>query len=812
MTDKHSFMRDDGPVAHRNGYPLVPLDPNGKKPVPTYRDWPNNPLSVNQYVHRDPREGLGVILGYGEAPLTALDFDLPYEKAANAVRRGLLMRFPVLKEALFRVGKAPKFAIIARAAESGYKKAFTPWFSVSGGWMTEDGTCGRLEVLNRGQQVAILHIHPETRAPYRYEFPEGDDPFRDQSEIKTPLNTDVSELPVLTHEMIDAILTATVEILDSIKMKPVAKAAPGKLLTTAEQDLEDELTPHRSVGLSIAEMRQLFEDLDWDFDSYDPWIEAGMRICHETSGSPEGLDLWSELSSRSGKFKGDADCRKHWVSFRRFTGHALTMWPLARRVRKNVVYATELSDTGLHYRVMEIFGDRLAFFPDTGASAVFDKEQGRWVTFAAEAKIATAIFDVIIDGLSKEAENETNEDRRAAILKYQAKCKQAPSAVQDRIIKLLKRVPAYNVRRTDFDENPKYLGVKNGVVNLETMTLEPNTPDKRVLFTANVDFDPAARCPLWDKSFALWFKKNPEMIPYLYKVFGQAITGENVEAAAYFFVGGGANGKSVCLDTLYSILGDYSTPLSAATITKGGKVTPGGTRSDLAALVGRRFAVLSETSEQLNIDSAAIKSLTTRDPQAFRVPYAQEQGELRPAFTMFIGTNYPPIIDDDGFAIWRRIKLVHFKSDFVRDPELAPLLDKKLTDKLIAEGPGILNRILEGLAAYRKEGLKDPKEVADATARYRDDQDIVGAWIEGYLVKDENSRLSTRNAYESFRQAQLSAGEKFVMSQRALTMRLAKRLGDDAFKKSHGIKYLIGYSLAGAPTFDEDEPEKDPFA
>lgn len=805
MTELFSYIREAGPVAHRNGYPLVPIDPNGKKPVPTYRDWPNNPLSQNQYIHRDPREGLGIILGYGEMPLTALDFDLPFEKAATAVRRTLLQRFPCLHKALFRVGAAPKFAIIARASESGFKKAYTPWFSVSGGGLREDGTCGRLEILNRGQQVVAFHTHPGTKQPYRYEFPEGDDPFRDQDEIRTPLNTPVADLPVLTHQMLDAILTTTVEVLESLKLRVVQKAAPGKLLTTEAQDLEDALTPHKPVGLSIVEIREVFCRLEWDWDAYDPWIEGGMRICHETTGSEEGLALWVELSSTSPNFKGDGDCRTHWRSFRRFTDHALTMWPLARRVRRNSVMATELSDTGLYYRSLEFFGDRLAFFPDMGSSAVFKPDGGYWAIYAAEEHIEESIFqEIVLDGLSREADAETNETRKASILKFQAACKNAPVSVQDRMLKMLKRTTAYNMRRSDFDQSPKYLGVQNGVVNLETMTLEPNTPDKRVLFRAATEFDPSATCPLWDRSFALWFKQNPELIPYLYKVFGQALTGELRETAAYFFVGTGANGKSVCLNTLFNLFGDYSVTLSAATITKGPKTAAGGARADLSKLVARRFAILSETSEQLRIDAASFKALTTKDPQPFRAPYAQEEGVLRPTFTTFIGTNYPPVIEDDGFAVWRRIKLINFKSDFVNDPELAPLLDKGLTDKLSAEWPGILNRILEGLVAYREEGLIDPPEVVADVSEYRAEQDVVGAWVEGYLVKNPMARVSTRLLYESFRQAQLAAGEAYVMSQRALTERLKRRFGIGAFRKSHGIVYLRGYELASAPNTPDD--------
>jgi predicted P-loop ATPase len=55
----------------------------------------------------------------------------------------------------------------------------------------------------------------------------------------------------------------------------------------------------------------------WDPDvAYDEWVAVGMAVHHETRGSPAGLALWNDWSSRGRKYAGIADLESHWRSFR----------------------------------------------------------------------------------------------------------------------------------------------------------------------------------------------------------------------------------------------------------------------------------------------------------------------------------------------------------------------------------------------------------------------------------------------------------------------------------------------------------------
>ena len=52
---------------------------------------------------------------------------------------------------------------------------------------------------------------------------------------------------------------------------------------------------------------------------------------------------------------------------------------------------------------------------------------------------------------------------------------------------------------------------------------------------------------------------NEELQRYLARMAGYALTGATTEQALFFLYGTGANGKSVFLNTLAAVLGDYAT-------------------------------------------------------------------------------------------------------------------------------------------------------------------------------------------------------------------------------------------------------------
>ena len=77
--------------------------------------------------------------------------------------------------------------------------------------------------------------------------------------------------------------------------------------------------------------------------------------------------------------------------------------------------------------------------------------------------------------------------------------------------------------------------------------------------------------------------------------------------------------------------------------------------------------------------------------------------------------------------------------------------DKELSAKLDAELPGILAWAAQGCLAWQRDGLGHAAAVTRATAAYRQDEDVLGAFLEEKCLMQGRSRpRSYREAYEAF--------------------------------------------------------------
>ncbi|WP_027533833.1 DUF5906 domain-containing protein [Bradyrhizobium sp. WSM3983] len=71
------------------------------------------------------------------------------------------------------------------------------------------------------------------------------------------------------------------------------------------------------LGLSVADAKDILADLPTDTwrEDRDGWLQVGMALHHEFSGSKEGFKLWVEFSAASDKYDPE-DQRRVWRSFR----------------------------------------------------------------------------------------------------------------------------------------------------------------------------------------------------------------------------------------------------------------------------------------------------------------------------------------------------------------------------------------------------------------------------------------------------------------------------------------------------------------
>ena len=301
----------------------------------------------------------------------------------------------------------------------------------------------------------------------------------------------------------------------------------------------------------------------------------------------------------------------------------------------------------------------------------------------------------------------------------------------------------------DLDKEMCYFGVNNGEYDLQTQTFNPGVPSHYITKHTSVDYDPEAKCPYWDKKF-LEIMGSQEMVDFMYRLFGCALTGDTGLNLLPIFFGVGANGKSTVIRTFRRLFGAYSVTAQAATFMKNPKGSnPGGARSDKIKLKGAGLADVQETDAGAKLSASAVKEMTGDDNLTARAPYASEEVDFRPTAMIIFATNHKPEVDDQGYAMWRRLLPIHFKNLF--DESKA---DTQLKHKVEAELPGILNRLFAGYADFKRRGRLDPpKEVLRERDIYKLESDPLAEWLEECCTITQDSDTKTRRSdlYQSWK-------------------------------------------------------------
>lgn len=341
--------------------------------------------------------------------------------------------------------------------------------------------------------------------------------------------------------------------------------------------------------------------------------------------------------------------------------------------------------------------------------------------------------------LQNEAASEPDAERRDAILVHAARSEQATRIRA--MLELAATEPEITSTPEAFDADPWLFNVENGTIDLRTGKLKPHDRNDLLTKLSSVEFNPKAKAPLWNKFLLEVMDGDKELVEFLQRAVGYALTGDVREECFFFLYGRGSNGKSTFLEVLRDLFGDYGQQADFNTfLARKGE----GPRNDLARMRGARLVVASEADQERGFDSAVIKQLTGGDTVVARKLY-EELTEFRPQHKIFLAANHKPIVKEQTEAFWRRLRLVPFVVTFS-----ARERDKTLKKQLLNELPGILNWAIKGCLLWQEHGLFEPKAIKQATRSYREENDVLGEFIEQRCDMDPDAWISTPELYKHF--------------------------------------------------------------
>lgn len=405
-------------------------------------------------------------------------------------------------------------------------------------------------------------------------------------------------------------------------------------------------------------------------------------------------------------------------------------------VRLDPAVAEALTDASHAQRFAETYG---------GLQVKFNHRRGHWLVHEEpiwRPDSDGAIYRLALEfvrGRQAGALEIADRKLKEKVLKFTIAAESKPSL--DKLVGLAKNFPPIADSGDGWDADPWLTGAPNGVLDWQAGALRPGDPADRITRSLGVPFDADATAPRWERFIDEVFDGDQDLIGFMHRFCGYACTGITRDQVLALFWGAGSYGKGVLMHTIAWVLGDYFANMSFSTIELKQRST---IPSDLAALEGKRLVTASESGE-VRLNEPRIKALTGSDPITARYLYG-EPFTFTPMAKFILATNTKPIVADNSFGFWRRLKLVPFTRCFdgsARDEHLEDYLREN-------EGPGILNWLLAGCRAWQAHGLGEPAAVRDATDEYRTDSDPIADFVAEFCESDVTAVTRASELFEAY--------------------------------------------------------------
>jgi putative DNA primase/helicase len=402
-----------------------------------------------------------------------------------------------------------------------------------------------------------------------------------------------------------------------------------------------------------------------------------------------------------------------------------------------------LHDLLAHAIVIEPPDDDL---PDPGVLRFF---RGRKFLPALLAKAIMEDIDIVSDpmtGLVYRWEGKFWEQydlahiRSKALLMLQDEGNSAKAADVANMVRDLSTLPIG--RR--MNDHSDLICLQSGMFNLKTGELTPHDKSYFSTYMLPIDFNPqkVPDCLLWKASLEQWVKDTGS-IRELQKFAGYCLTRETRYERMLMLLGPGGDGKSTWMNIMRQMVG----PDNCSHI-------PMGRLEDqfyLSRLVDKLINMGTEV-ESKAMQSMEMKAIVSGDTLCASFKN-QTPFDFDPFCKLIYSTNRLPKILDNSDGFFRKIMIVKFEGQFVKNNAA----DIFLKDKLLDELPGIFAWALAGLVMLQEDkGFLDTPLMKETLQEYKQMNNNVLYFIQKHVVSDPSSKVlksscgKLKSAYEQY--------------------------------------------------------------
>ena len=223
------------------------------------------------------------------------------------------------------------------------------------------------------------------------------------------------------------------------------------------------------------------------------------------------------------------------------------------------------------------------------------------------------------------------------------------------------------------DTNPYLLCFNNGVYDFKEKIFRKGKPEDNISMCTNIDYIDINHKTLYNrKSIKIMMDEIrdfmnqlfpvPELCKYMWQHLASTLMGTSTNQTFNMYIGIGQNGKSVLVNFMEKVLGNYKVDVPLSLVTdKRGKI--GGVTPEIIGLKGKGFAVLQEPSKDDVLNEGVMKQLTSgKDQIQGRAPYMLATVSFIPQFKLVVTCNNLMKVNSTDHGTWRRIRAVPFLS------------------------------------------------------------------------------------------------------------------------------------------------------
>lgn len=292
----------------------------------------------------------------------------------------------------------------------------------------------------------------------------------------------------------------------------------------------------------------------------------------------------------------------------------------------------------------------------------------------------------------------------------------------------------------DFDAHHDLLNVGNGVVDLRNGRMYKHDPKYYMTKISEAAYVPDAE---HDDLEQIEQALEPDVMDWLQIRFGQAATGyPTSDDIMPIGQGLGSNGKSTLFSAVRVAMGDHALTVPDRLL----QARPSDHPTELMMLKGARLALIDETPEAAHLNVQRLKTVIGTDTITAR-KISKDPVTWEATHSMFLMTNYEPMIREVDDGTWRRLALVKFDKQFPKNDQFRA--------RVAAGSPEFSSAMLAWIVrgamrwyANDRAIPETPRKVREDTDLWRYKSDAVSEFASERLVFDPGFQVLSSELYQ----------------------------------------------------------------